>query len=132
MTRACNFCGREYEAKTSVSKFCSSTCRARVSKGQTPVKALPTPTPSPVRVADLPQVAKVRAELEAAGKVDTALGEHALWLAQRLASGQDPASGVAALSREMRATLAEATRGAAAESRLSSYQDELAARRKRA
>jgi hypothetical protein len=51
-------------------------------------------------------------ELEAAGRVETAEGAHALFLARRLASSTgDTAASVASLSKEYRAARLEALRG---------------------
>ena len=73
----------------------------------------------------------MRAELEGVGRLETSLGQAALVLAQRIEGVRESGSAVASLTREMRATLVEATRGAKAqESRLESYRDELAARRR--
>ena len=75
--------------------------------------------------------AAVLAELEAAGRVDTAGGQSALTLARRIEDGRDTGSAIASLNREMRATLAEAVKGAKVPlSSIESYRDELADRRR--
>lgn len=96
MRRNCNMCGREYEAKTKRSSMCSSTCRARKARGATP--AIP---------ADTPLVRATLAELDAAKKLDTMLGQQALALAARM-SGTETVGGIAALSRELRTVMAAA------------------------
>jgi hypothetical protein len=53
----------------------------------------------------------VRAELEAAGKTDSALGAVALTLAGRLDAGEDPGTAVASMAKELRAIMLELTRG---------------------
>jgi hypothetical protein len=73
-------------------------------------------------------VAAIEAELEAAGRLDTALGRQALRLAQRMHSEFDTGSAIAALSRELRATMAEALKDATP---VADPLDELAARRSR-
>lgn len=54
-----------------------------------------------------------RAQLEAAGRLDTIAGQAALVLAEQLVSGQHSGAGYAALVKELRATIAEALDGAA-------------------
>jgi hypothetical protein len=49
--------------------------------------------------------AATRAELAAVGRVESPAGQQALMLAERLDAGQDTGSGIAALSRELRATM---------------------------
>lgn len=46
-----------------------------------------------------------RVELAAAGRLETPAGQQAVMLAERLDAGQDTGSGIAALSRELRATM---------------------------
>lgn len=73
--------------------------------------------------------ARVRAELESAGRADSWLAESALMLARRLDSGQEPGTAVKGLNAELRATMAEALRGAVRSS-VASMRDELAERRR--
>ena len=49
----------------------------------------------------------VRRELDAASKLDTALGRTALTLAGRLDLNEDPGSAMAAMAKELRTCLAE-------------------------
>lgn len=129
MTRNCDRCGTPYQAQRPQSRFCSSRCRVAAGKARNegrpeslaPVTDLPAPQPGAIADA-------VRVELEAAGRDSTSLGRQALSLAQRIDSAQDTGSAVAALHRELRATMAEAMAGAAvAADRI----DELKARRER-
>lgn len=69
-----------------------------------------------------------KADLERAGRLDTALGQQALVLARRLDEANDPGSALAAVAKELRTTLAEATKAASA---VSDPVDELRARRER-
>jgi hypothetical protein len=71
----------------------------------------------------------VRRELDVAGRGASALGQAALLLAERIDAGTDTGSVVAALSRELRATLEAATR--AASPRRPDRVDELRQRRQR-
>jgi hypothetical protein len=59
-------------------------------------------------------LAATLAELDAAERTGTALGQTALLLARRLdAAGREPGMGMAALARQYEATLAAAVKGAA-------------------
>jgi hypothetical protein len=75
-------------------------------------------------------VAATRAELEAADRLGSAFGQAALALAVRVESGRDTGAAVAALTRELRASLDAALANArAAGSPLDAAKDELARRR---
>lgn len=130
MHRACDFCSIEYEAKHPSSRFCTAVCRKRNQRSprQPPAVAPPVlaelPAPGGTALTDA-----TRAELTAAGRVDSALGRAALLLAQRLdASEREPGTALAALIREHRAARSEALRGAKA---AADPVDELRARRDR-
>lgn len=70
------------------------------------------PTPS-VEVDEPPLVAKLIRELTEAERLDTGVGEHALFLARRMvAATRDTGSAVASLSKEYRAARDEALKGA--------------------
>lgn len=97
--RNCDMCGRPYEAKSARSRFCSDLCRVRRSRGAAPPPSAEEP--------ESPLVKATRAELAAAGKECSALGQLALAVAARLATVQTTA-GVASLSRELRAVVAVA------------------------
>ncbi len=88
MQRKCEACDREYEAKRKTSRFCSNSCRSNNRYG----KNKP--------VVDSPLVAATRAELAAAGKVETRLGQQALVLAAQMA-GVQSAAGIGTLSKEL-------------------------------
>jgi hypothetical protein len=124
MQRCCDSCGEPYEAKRQTSRFCSASCRVAASRGR--VIELPSPNAESGSLA-----AAIREELEAVGRADSALGVAALALAARIDAKQDTGAGLASLSRELRATLAEATRGTVRSS-VGAMRDELAARRKQA
>ncbi|WDZ87196.1 hypothetical protein [Micromonospora cathayae] len=75
----------------------------------------PAPPPAGEPPAAEPRaglVAVVDQELANAGRVSTAKGAIALRLAETLADGGHTASGIAALAKELRATLDEALKGA--------------------
>lgn len=117
MERACDGCGRPYEAKRKTSRFCSDLCRAR-NKGASGEPEAPS--------LNGHVAASTRAMLEKAERVETPLGASALLLASRIDSAQDTGSALAALNKEWRATLAQATDGV---KMAASPLDELKARR---
>ena len=100
MKRACDVCGREYEAKRSTSRFCGSSCRARNTKNPATPVAVVKGEPDPL-------VTATAAELDAAGQLETVRGRQALALAAQMTSGSDTGSSVAALSKEFRAVMDE-------------------------
>jgi hypothetical protein len=118
VTRICNVCGRPYEAPRSTSRFCGDTCRKRNLRAPRPRLAevrgdtcrnrnLRAPRPRPVAqvrpvAADHPLLDAVRAELEAAGRLDSALGQVALLLATRICGVYDTGSGTATMAAALR------------------------------
>jgi hypothetical protein len=88
--RTCDVCGRDFEAKRKDAKTCSATCRSNKRNMSAPTDAGDGEANSLVKAT--------KAELEAAGKLDTMLGQQALALAKRM-SGE--VTGIAALSKEL-------------------------------
>ncbi len=127
MERSCQSCGGTYETKRSNARFCSARCNKRAQRGQVvspPAVLVPAPGAGSVLVA------AVTRELEAAGRLDTALGQTVLVLAGRVESGSHTGSAVASLVRELRVSLAEAVQGASRPADpLAVMRDELARRR---
>lgn len=121
MTRNCDACGKEFEAKRSTAKYCGGTCRQRGNRRPNGVVPMPAPDESGL-------VGSIRAELERVGRLDTPLGQQAMALAERIGSPFDTGSAMAALSRELRAVMVEAMAGANV---AASALDELRARRDR-
>lgn len=127
----CEVCGKAFQAKRNA-RICGPTCRKRASrKTKSALKPVPerrkapvVPIPSPPE--ELPLVEATRRELEAAGRLDTALGQAAMRLAGRMHSEFDTGSALAALSKELRAVMAETLKDATPHS---DSLDELAARR---
>lgn len=106
-------------------RYCSEKCSKRARRGAAVVSL-----PSADRRVDVPSLLdSVRKELRDADAESSGLGVSALLLASRIDAGNEPGSALAALNRELRATLAEATRGQV-KSGLSTMRDELAARRR--
>lgn len=113
MSRNCAVCGRTYTAKDPRSKYCGDACRQRHARG-TPVCKNPMTkrvggdalNGRPAPRDDL--VVAVMTALESAGKLDSVQGQLAMTLAIVVAAGGDTASGLASLSKELRAVMAEA------------------------
>lgn len=110
MRKSCESCGSGFEAKRAAARYCSARCRQRAHRKPAPdagaeVAALPA------EAATESLARATRAELEAANRLHTAIGQAALVLARRIDSaGAETGSSLAALTREHRATLAEALR----------------------
>lgn len=150
MKRACDFCGKRYEAKRSTSKYCQSRCRTRASRARASGAVVELPKgkakgkrggrrtdagdgegqaekrePGAVEIA-------TRAALEQVGRAESPLGATALTLARRLDDGHETGSGMAALAKQLQHTLDAATENTDTEkSPLDKARDELADRRKR-
>lgn len=125
--RACEGCGGSLEGKRRDARTCSPRCKERLMKRQQRGTVVELPPAAAAVDAEPPLVAKLMRELDAAGRLDTTDGEHAVFLARRLVAAQmDTGSAVASLSKELRTARAEALKGCqASDSRL----DELRARR---
>jgi hypothetical protein len=95
-----------YEAKRPNSRYCGDTCRKRAQRA--PKVAKPAES---VVISDGLAVAATR-ELEAAGRLDTALGQTAVVLARRIESPMETGASVASMTKQLRETLAEALKGA--------------------
>lgn len=122
MQATCNGCGVGFEAKRATAQYCSSTCRSRGNRKKPVAVVIPDgPSESGLKQA-------IIAELSEAGRLETVLGQQAVELAGWMASPTASAAGVAALSKELRALMAEATKGVAV---AADPLDELRARRDR-
>lgn len=107
MTRTCDVCGQPYQAKMSRSRYCSGRCRARYTREHR--SQLSAPAPLQARRDD-DVVEAVTSELAAAGRLDSSLGRSALRLAALMADPLAAGGAVAAVSKELRAVMAEALR----------------------
>lgn len=136
MDKTCARCARTFTAKRQVARFCSVACRnaaaAARAKGQPEAKVIAA-KPKRTRKAAAPEpdapvgaLGAVLTELRAAGRLESSAGQAAVALARRIDDGAESSAGLAALTREMRAAMAEAlARAEAAGDAL----DELRARR---
>lgn len=105
--RRCDLCSEPYIAQRSSSKYCSSSCRGKASLVERHRSDMSE------RGTDVPLVGVIREYLDGHGALMTPLGQSALVLAGRIAAATDSGAGIAALNRELRATIAEALAGAA-------------------
>lgn len=119
VTKTCAGCGRSFEAGNARRRTCSDRCRKSASR-----KSRIAPVGEPADPIVSAETAPGRlwratfAELTAADRVDTPLGQLALEHAAALDNPQrgDTGSARAALSKEYRAALAEAMKDAETES----------------
>ena len=107
MTHRCESCGAPFAARRRDARFCSDRCRKRARRRGVRLAAVP------VTHVDRELVAATHRELVAAGRVDTALGAMALQLARRIEAPGESGSGMAALSKELRAVMADVVKDAA-------------------
>lgn len=135
MNRECDACGRRYVAKSKRSKFCADVeCKRRRERERKrrrggEVFELPGVPLSPAPSSSGGVAEAARAELAAAGRVGTSIGRAAIALAEKLdVAVFDTGSSMAAVSREYRATLAEALKDVRVDV---DQVDELGARRRR-
>lgn len=108
MKRSCAQCQKPYEAMSPRSRYCSGTCRVRAhnlrKKAAVVAELAPAPTDRPPSVA-----ATVRAELSAVGRLATTAGAAAMALAVRIDAQAETGAGVAALVKQLHATMTVAT-----------------------
>ncbi|AYQ98227.1 hypothetical protein SEA_CHEWBACCA_1 [Mycobacterium phage Chewbacca] len=127
MRRDCAVCGQAFEAKRPQAKYCGDTCRKRAQRGgiaqQKHQQAPPVSSAAPASGL----IETVQAALEEAGRLNTIAGQHALELARRIVHAPGMNTGVAALSKQLQAVLAEALAGSTAVA--ADPVDELKARR---
>ena len=119
MEATCARCAQTFSTSSRRARFCSPKCRTQATRararGETesvaiPAKPKPKRTRKPAPESDAPvgALGAVLAELRAAGRLDSSAGQAAVALARRIDDGAESSSGLAALTREMRAAMAEA------------------------
>jgi hypothetical protein len=119
MVVTCAACGCDFEGKNSRAKYCGSTCRSRGNRAGTSVFDV---SPRPAGLLDV-----TRRDLQAAGRLDTVLGQQAVELAARIVSPMTTGAAVGTLSKELRLVMGQALKGGVVANPL----DELRARRDR-
>ena len=122
MRKQCAVCPAEFDAKRASARYCSERCKKRAQRSPDR-KAAAQPGKAPGPPAGLTELAPgglmaaTEAKLNAAGRLDGPEGQAALILAARIElspfSAETGAS-VAALVRQLHATLAQALAGAKA------------------
>ena len=134
MEATCARCAQTFSTSSRRARFCSAKCRTQATRARAKgeaetlaVQAKPKRTrkakPEAVPTGTLGAVVS---ELQAAGRLDSSAGQAAVALARRIDDGAESSAGLAALTRELRAAMAEAlARAEAAGDAL----DELRARR---
>lgn len=114
----CHNCGQPFEAKRSHAKWCSAACRKQTQRAPgasvtelRPIRPAENPDGAPADVG--PVFAATWKKLEDADRLHEPEGVAALALAHRLDNGgRDTGSALASVARELRATLADALKGA--------------------
>ena len=118
MERRCNVCKITYAAKRASSRYCSERCKKRAQRApatqrsgkrhQARPNAAVVPMPQPDVTAGVAE--STRRKLDEMGRLDTPLGQATMVLARRLDSSRgDTGSAVAAMARQLQATLSAAT-----------------------
>lgn len=132
MEITCARCAQPFSAKSKRARFCSVKCRTQATRAraqgqpeESPLAVKPKRTRKP-KPPTSGTLAAVVAELTDAGRLDTSAGQAAVALATRIDQGAESSSGLAALTREMRAAMAEALANVA---QAGDALDELRARR---
>lgn len=126
ITCATSGCGREVpkpQGRSRPRKYCLE-CRPRWRKPGAVVDLAPVEA----KPQGVGLVATYQTRLKVADRLATPEGEHVMLLAEMLAAGGHTASGAASLSRELRAAMEEALKGAPTSA---DALDELATRRER-
>jgi len=115
MDRQCDRCGQTFAPASKRARFCSVKCRTQATRARAAgqPEALPTKpkrTRKP-KAADSPTgtLGAVMVELTDAGRLQTSAGQAAIALATRIDAGAESSAGLAALTRELSARMAEAT-----------------------
>jgi hypothetical protein len=100
--RACDLCGKLYEAKRSTSRFCEPKHRTAWAKGARPKVDLPAPSDDKPPPPPKPDVgAKLAAEFKQLGVADTYEAGMALWLAGQLDTGTITGTAGVSMSKEL-------------------------------
>jgi len=113
MQRECESCGRSYTGRRASSRFCGGTCGKRSQRARAAGIPLRAATSDDREAAPSELERAVARELEAVGRLGSVAGQIALELAYRVASGHETGAAVAALVKELRATMAAAMAGLA-------------------
>lgn len=131
--KQCAVCPAEFEAKRASARYCSERCKKRAQRAPDRKPTAPGKAPeSPGALTAGGLLAATEAKLAAAGRLDGPEGQAALILAARIdlsPFGAETGASVAALVRQLHATLDVALAGAKEKS--DPVEDELRAARER-
>lgn len=127
MAVTCGTCQKAFDAKSPKAVYCSAKCRKAAFRLRGGAQVVPLGRSEATVPERSSTFEATKAELEAAGRVGTHLGQAALALAERIDSAT-AVMGFAALVKELRSTMVEALKGAP---RAADLVDELEARRER-
>lgn len=106
--RTCANCGADFAARSTRARYCGDRCRSKARYRRisgAPVADL-YGLPIPSESSDLADA--VATELQAAGRAHTVAGVAALTIARRIDACPESSAGLATLTRELRACMAEA------------------------
>lgn len=134
MQATCARCAQTFSTSSRRARFCSPKCRTQATRARAKGEAETLAVPAKPKRTRKPKaeavptgaLGAVVAELQAAGRLDSSAGQAAVALARRIDDGAESSAGLAALTREMRAAMAEALSRAEA---TGDALDELRARR---
>ncbi len=104
----CQTCSATFPSRSSRARYCSDACRSRARYARTIGRTIAAPVPDRLDAFAGALADAIRRDLEHLGHADTTLGLAALALAARIDAGAESSTGLAALTRELRACLAEA------------------------
>lgn len=133
MEAICARCAQPFSAASKRARFCSVKCRTQATRARAAGQPESLTPAKPKRIVKAkPEAVTTGAlgavldELQAAGRLQSSAGQAAVALARRIDDGAESSAGLAALTREMRAAMAEALSRAEA---TGDALDELRARR---
>jgi len=121
--KSCEFCGKPFNAQRLAAKFCSATCRQRRKRAGAAVVSLAASNDQPEAVES--SLASVtRRVLESAKVLETVPGQAALILAGRIEAGNDTGAAIAAMTKQLEASVEKALSSAKSKSWLDQLRDE--------
>lgn len=116
MTATCARCGSDFDTSRRSARWCSDRCRTQAARARKTGKPETVKAPAkakarkarPVEEVEVGVTPAVIRELVAAGRGETSAGRAAVALARRIDDGAESSAGLAALTRELSARMAEA------------------------
>ncbi len=109
MERTCDVCGTTYVAKRAAARYCSDTCRKRAQRAGVNKDRQPAPQPEAPSAG---VYAATLARVTAGGVEGSESAQAALVLAARIDAGLDSGASIAAMVRQLHATMAVAMENA--------------------